>query len=92
MNTTHTSRPPENNLIWAILSTVLCCMPLGVVAIVKASKVETLWYQGRHDEAIKAADDAKKWSIYSAVSIAVIIGVIMILGFIGALADGAFNY
>jgi len=67
-------------------------MPLGVVAIVKASKVETLWYQGRHDEAIKAAGDAKKWSIYSAVSIALIFIIIIIIGFIGALADGAFNY
>ncbi|MAZ73586.1 MAG: hypothetical protein CMC70_10620 [Flavobacteriaceae bacterium] len=65
--------PPDNHMVWAILSTILCCMPLGIVAIVKASKVEQLWYQGFHAEAQKAADDAKKWSIYSAVSIAAII-------------------
>lgn len=66
-------RPPENNLVWAILSTVMCCWPLGIVAIIKASKVNGLWYQGRFQEAHKAADDAKKWSIYSAASIGVFI-------------------
>jgi len=66
-------------------------MPLGIVAIVKSTKVETLWYQGRHDEAHKAAADAKKWSIYSAVSIVLIFIILFIFGFIGAIADGAFN-
>lgn len=72
MNTIH-NPPPDNHMVWAILSTILCCMPLGVVAIIKASKVEQLWYQGFHAEAQKTADDAKKWSIYSAVSIGAII-------------------
>ncbi|WP_432412086.1 CD225/dispanin family protein [Rasiella sp. SM2506] len=65
--------PPDNHMVWAILSTILCCMPLGVVAIIKASKVEQLWYQGFYAEAQKAADDAKKWSIYSAVSIGALV-------------------
>ena len=65
--------PPDNNMVWAILSTVLCCLPLGIIAIIKASKVEQLWYQGFHAEAQKAADDAKKWAIWSAVSIGIII-------------------
>ena len=54
---------PDNNLIWAILTTVLCCMPLGVVAIVKASSVDNLWNQGQHEAAIQAAKDAKKWAM-----------------------------
>jgi hypothetical protein len=36
---------------------------LGIVAIVKASNVDSLWAQGREAEAIKAANDAKKYSI-----------------------------
>ena len=54
---------PDNNLIWAILTTVLCCMPLGVVAIIKASSVDNLWNQGQYEAAIKAAAEAKKWSM-----------------------------
>ena len=31
---------PESYLVWAILSTVCCCLPFGVVSIVYASKVD----------------------------------------------------
>lgn len=58
---------PDNYLVWAILSTLLCCLPFGIVAIVKSSKVDILWYAGNHAEAIQASNDAKKWSIISAV-------------------------
>lgn len=30
---------PDSNLVWGILTTILCCLPLGIVSIVKASKV-----------------------------------------------------
>ncbi len=33
------NKPPDNNLVWAILCTVLCCLPLGIVAIIKSTKV-----------------------------------------------------
>ena len=69
--------PPENNLVWAILCTVLCCMPLGIVAIIKATKVNTLWYQGDHEGAHKAAADAKKYSIWGAA----IVGVFLVIYF-----------
>jgi hypothetical protein len=67
--------PPENNLVWAILCTVMCCMPLGVVAIIKSTKVKELWLQGDHAGAQKAADDAKKYSIWGAV----IVGIFIVL-------------
>lgn len=63
-----TSQKPDNYLVWAILSTVLCCMPFGIVAIVKATQVDTFWAQGNQAEAIEAANAAKKWTIVSAVS------------------------
>ena len=28
---------PDNNLVWAILCTLLCCLPFGIVSIVYAS-------------------------------------------------------
>lgn len=75
---------PDNNLVWAILCTVLCCLPLGIVAIVKATSVDKLWAAGDYQGAQQAADDAKRWSIWGAVAgvvfsvVSVIIYVIII--------------
>ena len=62
-----TENRPDNNLVWAILCTVRCCMPLGIVAIIKSTKVNELWAQGDQEGARKAASDAKKYSIWGAV-------------------------
>ncbi|GAB10434.1 hypothetical protein GOARA_056_01820 [Gordonia araii NBRC 100433] len=64
---------PDNNLVWAILSTVLCCLPLGIVAIIKSTSVSKLWAQGDVAGAQKAADDAKKFAIWGAVAAAVVL-------------------
>lgn len=64
--------PPDNNLVWAILSTVLCCLPLGVVSIIKSTQVSGLWAQGQFAAAQQAADDAKKFAIWSAAAAAVV--------------------
>lgn len=58
---------PDSNLVWAILCTVLCCLPLGIVAIVKSASVDKLWMQGRKEEAKMAAKAAKSYSIWGAV-------------------------
>lgn len=34
---------PDNNLVWGILVTILCCLPFGIVSIIKASSVDNLW-------------------------------------------------
>lgn len=60
-------RKPDNYLVWAILTTLFCCLPFGIVAIVKSSKVDSLWYAGYYNEALQASNEAKKWSIISAV-------------------------
>jgi hypothetical protein len=72
-------REPDNYLVWAILSTVLCCLPLGIVSIVYSTKVSGLWAQGRYGEAQAASSNAKKWAIISAVVgvVAYVIGVIL---------------
>ena len=64
-NNYNDNRPPFPNtyLVWAVLSTICCCLPLGIVAIVKANQVSGLFYRGFYDEAYLAAEDAKKWSI-----------------------------
>lgn len=74
-------RRPENYLVFAILSTVLCCMPAGVVSIVYAAKVNGLFAEGRFDEAEKASKNAKMWAIISA-SIG-LVGLLLYFIFIG---------
>ncbi|MGO8771965.1 MAG: CD225/dispanin family protein [Mycobacterium sp.] len=58
---------PSNYLVWSILVTIFCCIPFGIVAIVKSSQVNGLWAQGRYAEAQASADSAKKWVIWSVV-------------------------
>ena len=82
--------PPDNNLVWAILCTVLCCLPLGIVSIIKASKVKDLWAHGDHIGAQKAADEAKKYAIWGAlvgvIFIVLYVIVVVVMGLGGAFA------
>jgi hypothetical protein len=79
------TQQPDSNLVWAILVTVLCCLPLGIVSIVYASKVSGLWAQGRYAEAQKSADDAKKWAIWGAVAGVIVIIIYAIIAVAGGL-------
>lgn len=57
---------PENYLVWAILVTVLCCLPLGIVSIVFASQVDSKYQAGDYQGAIIASRKAKTfmwWSV-----------------------------
>ncbi len=72
MNEQIPQAPINNNLVWAILATVLCCLPTGVYAIICASKVNGLVMAGMVEEAKAKAAAAKKWSIISAIAWAVV--------------------
>lgn len=63
---------PDNNMVLAIITTICCCLPLGIVGIVKASQVNSLYMSGNYDAAVATANDAKKWSM-----IGLIIGVVI---------------
>ncbi|MCM1153628.1 MAG: CD225/dispanin family protein [Muribaculum sp.] len=58
---------PPTNVLWAILSLVLCCTPLGIVALVFAARVSSLYYAGKYDEAAKSSRNAEYWIIASIV-------------------------
>ena len=79
------ARPPmpDTYLVWAILATLLCCMPFGIVSIVKASQVSTLYYQGNYAEARAASRAARNWAIASAVSSGAIV-LVYVAVFFGA--------
>lgn len=60
------SNKPQNFLWLGIVTTLLCCIPAGIVSIVFANKVDNLWNQGDHEGAKKASDNAKLWGLISA--------------------------
>lgn len=68
-------QPPNNYLVWAILTTILCCLPLGVVSIVFSSQVNSKWAMGDAQGALKASNNARNFAIASAVA-ALVIGVV----------------
>jgi Interferon-induced transmembrane protein len=76
------AREPDNYLVWAILSTVLCCIPFGIVSIVYSTKVSSLWAQGQYNEAQEAANNAKKWAIIGAITGPVVAVTFAILWFV----------
>jgi len=75
------SPPPPNYLVWAILSTILCFLPLGVVSIVYSTQVNSKWAMGDWAGAQDASKKAKSFAIWSAVA-AVIIGVLVVIFFV----------
>ncbi|MBN6152595.1 CD225/dispanin family protein [Xanthomonas sp. AmX2] len=87
MNTT--APQVSNNLVWAILSTLFCCLPLGIVSIVFAAQVNTKLAAGDVAGAQESADKAKKWAIYSVIGwvVAVVLYIIFfaVLGGAGML-------
>lgn len=83
MSTTNGEYVP-NHLVWAILATLFCCLPLGIVSIVYAAQVDGKRAAGDIAGARQAADSAKLWAIISAV-IAPILFFIWIF-FIGGLS------
>ncbi len=59
---------PDNYLVWAILSTVLCCLITGIISIINASKVDNLYAQGQYAEALAASKNAKNWAMYGVIA------------------------
>jgi hypothetical protein len=72
---------PENYLLWAILSTILCCLPFGIVSIVYSTQVDSLYFNGQYEAAAAKSKSAKTWAIVSAVSALVFVIIYLILVF-----------
>jgi uncharacterized membrane protein YvbJ len=54
-----------NHLVFAILATVLCCLPTGIVSIVYAAQVNTKVAAGDLAGATQASNNAKMWALIS---------------------------
>jgi len=62
-----TAAPPPNHLVWAVLATVLFCLPVGVVAIVFASQVNGRYNSGDYAGAQEASSKARTWALWSTI-------------------------
>ena len=62
---------PASNLVLAIIGLVLF-FPLGIPALIKAIRVNTLWAQGQHEEALVQANSARRFGL-----LAIIIGAVL---------------
>jgi len=78
---------PDNHMALAIFTTICCCLPLGIVAIVKANSVDSLYMAKQYVAATMAANEAKKWSYFGIFS-SFMIWVIYLLFFGGIAALG----
>ena len=74
-----------SNLVWAILSTLCCCLPLGIVSIVYASKVEGYVFAGDIET---AKENSKKAAMWAWISFGVSIAGGIIWFIIGAVSGG----
>lgn len=67
-NSNSLTQRPNNYMVIAILTTIFCCAPVGIVSIVKAYTVNILYDHGDYDEAILASEKAKSWAIWAVVA------------------------
>lgn len=92
-NQTTGQRPPKSWLLESILVTVFCCLPLGIVGIVNATKVESRFYAGDVTGANQSASEAAKWTkigFWVGIGVAVCYAIfVFFLG--GAALIGAFQ-
>lgn len=92
VNSQPTGPKPTSYLALAILVTIFCCLPFGIVSIVKAAKVDSLWNSGKYLESQDASRKARNWAIAAIISaiVAAIIYVVLVL-FLGAAALGGLD-
>lgn len=78
-----------NHLVWAILSTLFCCLPFGIVSIVFASQVDGKRAAGDIAGAREASGKAKFWAMLSAglalIPITLYLIFVLLLGGLGVL-------
>lgn len=65
---------PKTWLVESILVTLFCCLPFGIVGIVNAAKVNSLYASGNIEAAQQASATAAKWT-----KIGFIVGIVFII-------------
>jgi len=87
--------PPKNWLIESILVTILCCLPFGIAGIVFASQVNSKYAAGDYAGALKASQDAAKWTkigFFIGLGICVLYILVFVLFGVGAFWNTRNNF
>ncbi len=77
-------------LVWAILVTLLCFLPTGIVAIVYATQVSNKLAVGDVAGAMDSSGKAKMWCIISAVG-GILVGIAVVAGSVGTNSSPTFT-
>ncbi len=86
--------PPPNYLAWSIVTTILCCLPFGIVSIVYAAQVNSKWQSGDYEGARLASKNAKTWawvSFAAGIAFGLIWSLLAMLGAVAGLGFGMFE-
>lgn len=76
---------PEDHMGLSIFVLICCCLPVGIVAVIKASEVGSRFRSGDYDGAMESSREAKSWAmgglIYGIVSwsVAAVIGIVYLI-------------
>lgn len=75
---------PKTWLIESILATLFCCLPVGIVGIINAVRVNSLYDQTLYEKSQHASAKAKRWTL-----IALGIGIIYLIFILIMIAVGS---
>jgi hypothetical protein len=71
----------------AIICSIFCCAPLGIVAIVYAAQVKTKIEEGDLQSAMNASRKARKWyraSVFTSLGVFALYALLLLLGVMSA--------
>jgi hypothetical protein len=91
----HHKKPMPPTYLWqSIAVTILCCLPLGILAVIFATRVESRWQNGDYEGALHASKTARNTAFWSfIIGLFVHIAVLIYLVFLaGVLSGGLFSY
>jgi len=85
---------PSTYLWQSVLVTILCCLPLGIPAIIYAAQVENRWRNGDIDGALRSSKNARNFAFFAFV-IGLILHILHLaywVFFIGVLSGGILSH
>lgn len=78
---------PKTWLVESILVTLFCCLPFGIVGIIKASQVESQFRIGNYAGAQQSSADAGKWTklgFFIGLGVSLLYILLVLVGVVGS--------